>query len=80
MPRLATEQAVGWLEQAQQLYLQHGYTTVQDGRADPQAVAQSGRLLVDVVSYPDILQMGEGAFISGHTMAAFTKTICASVA
>lgn len=71
MPRLATEQAVGWLEQAQQLYLQHGYTTVQDGRADPQAVAtaiaaaQSGKLLVDVVSYPDILQMGEGAFMSG---------------
>ncbi|MEG0148681.1 MAG: amidohydrolase [Comamonas sp.] len=71
MPRLTQEQSIQWLEKAQQLYLQFGYTTVQDGRADPGAVAtaiaaaEAGRLLVDVVSYPDILQMGEGAFMRG---------------
>ncbi len=71
MPQLTTEQAIGWLEKAQQLYLQFGYTTVQDGRADPSGVAtaiaaaERGKLVVDVVSYPDILQMGEGAFMRG---------------
>lgn len=71
MPKLTQEQSIQWLEKAQQLYLQFGYTTVQDGRADPGAVAtaiaaaEAGRLLVDVVSYPDILQMGEGAFMRG---------------
>ena len=71
MPKLSLEQAIGWLEKAQELYLEFGYTTVQDGRADPGAVAttiaaaKAGRLKVDVVSYPDILQMGEGAFMKG---------------
>ncbi len=72
MPQLSQEQAIGWLEKAQQLYLQYGYTTVQDGRADPGGVAtaiaaaEAGRLLVDVVSYPDLLQLGEGAFMRGR--------------
>ncbi|MEG0921050.1 MAG: amidohydrolase [Comamonas sp.] len=72
MPQLTQEQAISWLEKAQQLYLQFGYTTVQDGRADPGGVAtaiaaaEAGKLLVDVVSYPDILQMGEGAFMRGR--------------
>ena len=71
MPKLSQEQSITWLEKAQQLYLQFGYTTVQDGRADPGAVAtaiaaaEAGRLLVDMVSYPDILQMGDGAFMQG---------------
>ena len=72
MPQLTQAQAIGWLEKAQQLYLQFGYTTVQDGRADPGGVAtaiaaaQAGKLLVDVVSYPDLLQLGEGAFMRGR--------------
>ena len=72
MPQLTQAQAIGWLEKAQQLYLQFGYTTVQDGRADPGGVAtaiaaaESGKLLVDVVSYPDLLQLGDGAFMRGR--------------
>jgi hypothetical protein len=56
-----------WLEKAQQLYLEFGYTTVQDGRSDAGAIAsamaaaESRRLVIDVVSYPDILQLGDGA-------------------
>lgn len=71
MPQLTVEQAVGWLEKSQALYLQFGYTTVQDGRADPGGVdtaiaaAKMGKLKVDVVSYPDILTMGEGRFMQG---------------
>lgn len=67
MPQLTLEQSMDWLEKAQQLYLEFGYTTVQDGRSDPgsiataMAAAESRRLVIDVVSYPDILQLGEGA-------------------
>ena len=66
MPRLTQEQSIQWLEKAQDLYLQYGYTTVQDGRTDVGSVATSiaaakaGRLKVDVVSYPDITHLGEG--------------------
>lgn len=71
MPALTEAQAVSWLEKSQALYLQFGYTTVQDGRADPGGVATAiaaarmGKLKVDVVSYPDILTMGEGRFMQG---------------
>lgn len=71
MPKLTQAQAIGWLEKAQDLYLQHGYTTVQDGRADPGAVAtaiaaaQAGVFKIDVVSYPDILQLGKSALMQG---------------
>lgn len=71
MPKLTQEQSIGWLEKAQALYLQFGYTTAQDGRADPGAVAtgiaaaKAGRLKIDVVSYPDILQLGQSTFMQG---------------
>lgn len=71
MPQLTQAQSIGWLEKAQAMYLKFGYTTAQDGRADPGAVAtaiaasQAGKLKIDVVSYPDILQMGEGRFMQG---------------
>lgn len=67
MPKMTLEHSMEWLEKAQQLYLQFGYTTVQDGRSDmgaiasAMALAESERLVVDVVSYPDILKLGEGA-------------------
>lgn len=67
MPKLTLEQSMDWLEKAQQLYLEFGYTTVQDGRSDAGAIAsamaaaESRRLVIDVVSYPDILQLGDGA-------------------
>ena len=65
MPKLSQAQSIGWLEKAQNLYLQNGYTTVQDGRSDPGAVAtaiaaaQAGVFKIDVVSYPDILKLGK---------------------
>ncbi len=67
MPDLTLEQSMDWLEKAQQLYLEFGYTTVQDGRSDAGAIAsamaaaEARRLVIDVVSYPDILQLGDGA-------------------
>ncbi|AVP56734.1 amidohydrolase [Pulveribacter suum] len=69
MPKLTEAQASGWLAKAQALYLQYGYTTVQDGRSSPDNVAQTiraskaGVFKIDVVSYPDILELGDGSMM-----------------
>jgi predicted amidohydrolase YtcJ len=53
------------LEAGQQLYAKYGYTTVQEGRASPQAyaslvrAAESNRLMVDVVAYIDMVSSGD---------------------
>ena len=71
VPKLNEVQAAGWLAKAQELYLQYGYTTVQDGRSSPSNIAEviraskAGLLKMDVVSYPDILGMGDGKVMDG---------------
>lgn len=71
MPKLSEAQASGWLAKAQDLYLKYGYTTAQDGRAstdnlkDTMRAAETGVLKIDVVSYPDILEMGDGKVMEG---------------
>lgn len=50
------------LTKGQELYARFGFTTGQDGRSDENsnltwgALSQSGKMLIDVVSYPDITQ------------------------
>lgn len=50
------------LTKGQELYARFGFTTGQDGRSDENSnltwgsLAQSGKMLIDVVSYPDITQ------------------------
>ena len=71
LPKLTEAQTSGWLEKAQNLYLQYGYTTVQDGRADTTSLAQAiaaskaGVFKIDVVAYPDILEMGNNKAMDG---------------
>lgn len=71
MPKLSEAQASGWLAKAQDLYLKYGYTTVQDGRSSPDNVAEAirasraGVFKIDVVSYPDILELGDGSLMQG---------------
>ena len=61
-PRISDDEAMAQLDAAQAIYLKHGHTTVQDGRtgAGPLAglvkAAEGGRLKVDVVAYPDMVQ------------------------
>ncbi|WP_265532900.1 amidohydrolase [Pseudomonas saponiphila] len=63
-PKLTADQAVDMLSAGQKLYISYGYTTVQDGRSSPDQVrtaikaAGDGKLLADIVSYPDILTPG----------------------
>ncbi|AWP83722.1 amidohydrolase [Bordetella bronchiseptica] len=68
-PHLTPEQAVAMLDAGQQLYIRNGYTTIQDGRAAPDQVriaelaARQGKLVADVVAYPDILAPGTPALM-----------------
>lgn len=63
-PKLTADQAVDMLSAGQKLYISYGYTTLQDGRSSPDQVrtaikaASDGKLLADIVSYPDILTQG----------------------
>ena len=67
MPKLSEAQAVMMLVEGQKLYTRFGYTTIQDGRSDAgqikvaQAAARQGKLVADIVSYPDILVPGAEA-------------------
>jgi len=57
------------LQKGQQLYAQFGFTTGQDGRSDENtnrtwvALAKGGKLLIDVVSYPDLTMPYTEAFM-----------------
>ena len=70
LPAFTPAQGLEQLEKAQDIYAANGFTTVQDGRSDPNAVAQleaaskAGKLKLDVVSYAD-LEMNEKALLSG---------------
>lgn len=63
-PKLSADQAVDMLSAGQKLYISYGYTTLQDGRSSADQVktaikaAGDGKLLADIVSYPDILTPG----------------------
>lgn len=70
LPTFSAAQGLEQLEKAQEIYAANGFTTVQDGRTDPAAVAQlqaaakAGKLQLDVVSYAD-LEMNAKALASG---------------
>ncbi len=72
MPQLTQAQQLALLDAGQDLYLKYGHTTAQEGRALPGnvdlyvAAAESGRLKLDVVVYPEILLVPEdGGFMNG---------------
>jgi predicted amidohydrolase YtcJ len=54
------EELAAMLVEAQKQYVENGFTTVQEGRADPNtlqaiaAAAKAGKFQVDVVAYPDL--------------------------
>jgi predicted amidohydrolase YtcJ len=56
----------------QELYLRYGYTTAQSGATDPSnvaglmAAARAGRLKLDVVSYPMLVQVGDATFMQSE--------------
>ena len=75
LPRFTPEQMMDMLTAAQEVYLQNGFTTVQDGRIDPSGVGalihagQSGVLDIDVVAYPDLVMSESSELLNGAYMS-----------
>lgn len=63
------------LEAAQKIYIENGFTTVQDGKtavADMEALPKlnaAGAFKVDVVAYPDLVAVGDAAVLHGPLMS-----------
>lgn len=80
LPPFTMEQAFSMIERAQEIYLQNGITTAQEGRAVPATVAtfvaaaQGGKLKLDVVVYPDMVLNANNPVLNGPLMSrAYTN-------
>jgi predicted amidohydrolase YtcJ len=75
LPKFTTEQMIGMFGAAQDIYIQNGYTTVQDGRTDAASLAvetlaaKAGALKIDVVAYPDLVLNEKDAALTGPLMS-----------
>lgn len=75
MPKYSREQTFELLEVAQEIYSSYGYTTIQEGRADPAtlaslgAAAAAGRLALDIVVYPDFELNADNPALTGPLMS-----------
>jgi predicted amidohydrolase YtcJ len=80
MPKLSQDEAILMVTEGQKLYTSFGYTTIQDGRPTPGqvktviAAAQQGKLVADVVAYPDILTPGSEALMTAPWYYPTTET------
>lgn len=61
-PKLSTDEAVDLIQQAQQIYLSYGITTIQDGLMKEEefnflkTASQNNKLIADIVGYVDLKQ------------------------
>ncbi len=75
LPRFTPEQGMELLQAAQDIYLANGFTTAQEGRADPSTLtllplaANAGKLKIDVLVYPDITLNADNPVLHGAWMS-----------
>jgi predicted amidohydrolase YtcJ len=75
LPQFTAQQVIELVEAAQELYIANGFTTAQEGRADPTmlamfpAVAKAGKLKIDVVVYPDLVLNQNNLILNGPLMS-----------
>lgn len=75
LPAFTPEEILAQIEASQAIYLANGFTTVQDGKTTGSdlrtltALAEAGKLAVDVVSYPDIVTVGDAPVLHGPLMS-----------
>ena len=74
-PKTTPAQGLATLIAAQKIYMANGYTTVQDGKTDPQSMAlligaaKAGAFKIDVVSYADLVTMKDSPLLTGPLMS-----------
>jgi predicted amidohydrolase YtcJ len=74
-PKLSPEQGLAMVAAAEKIYAANGYTTVQEGRADPETIAlltgaaKAGKLNLDVVVYPDLVMNAKSPVLTGPLMS-----------
>ncbi|MFZ4688803.1 MAG: amidohydrolase [Polymorphobacter sp.] len=74
-PKLTPQDAMRIVTASQAIYAANGYTTVQEGRADPGTLAlltgasKAGKLDLDVVVYPDLVMNAKSPALTGPLMA-----------
>lgn len=75
-PKSTPDQALAMVGAAQKIYMANGYTTVQDGKTDPQSMAmltgaaKAGVLKIDVVSYADLVTLHDKPVLQGPLFSA----------
>ncbi len=75
LPKFTPEQGMELIQAAQEIYLANGFTTAQEGRADPSTLsllpfaANAGKLKLDVVVYPDITMNADNPVLHGPLMS-----------
>ena len=75
LPKFTAEQMLAMLAAAQQIYIENGFTTVQDGRTDPRTLsalpvaATAGLFKIDVVAYPDLVMNEKSPLLTGPLMS-----------
>ncbi len=75
LPKFTPEQGLELIEASQNIYLANGFTTAQEGRADPSTLgllplaANAGKLKLDVVVYPDITMNDDNPVLHGPLMS-----------
>jgi predicted amidohydrolase YtcJ len=75
LPKFTPEQGIQLLEAAQETYAANGFTTAQEGRADPSTLALlpqaaiAGKLKLDVVVYPDLVMNADNPVLKGPLMS-----------
>ena len=75
LPKFTPEEVAEQLQASETIYLANGFTTAQDGKTTASdlktlaALAEAGKLKLDVVSYPDIDTVGDVPVLHGPLMA-----------
>jgi predicted amidohydrolase YtcJ len=75
LPKFTAAQGMAMVDSAQKVYLANGFTTVQEGRADASTLlllagaGKAGKLIVDVVAYPDIQMNKDNPALDGPMMS-----------
>lgn len=69
------EEVASMIQKSQEIYIENGFTTVQDGKTTPvnlkvlPELANKGAFKIDIVSYPDLILLSKNSILHGPLMS-----------